>query len=690
MTSTDAPPTGDAGDTHTPEGVDAAATPPPDAAGPPAGAPLAHIPALDGLRGVAVLGVLLFHADYLTGGFLGVDLFFALSGFLITRLLVREADRTSTIDLVGFWGRRFRRLLPAALVFLAVVMLWARWFGSADQWATTLNDGPWAQFYLANWNQILSDRSYWDSFAEPPLFTHLWSLAIEEQFYVVWPLVAALVWRMTRRGHDVLLAVCLGGAALSFVAMLVLFDGGDPTRVYMGTDTRASSILIGAALGTRPAMRLVSRAVEARPHIVDLLMVVAMASIAVMWFTIDGASSEMLFRGGLLAHSTLAAIVVAFAAVRLGWVTWVLGTAPLQWLGRLSYSLYLWHWPIYAVVNTRSTGLDGLGLLAVRLALSIAAAMASYHLVEVPLRHRAAWTHGSTGRWVFVGSMAAVALLWVVTPPPVTDVARFDPGSITAPGSGTTGTPAEPSPDSPTTVPTPSPTTSTPVVPGPPVRTVVWDGDSLAWDQAPAVVAALGASGLTAISTAEVGGRLTPYEDGRDPLARVQAGLAQAPTGQPVDLIVHQLTVWDADADPASQLAALEGLAALASANGARLVLVTAPVVAPDMSSPGTADLEANARRVAAGSDGQVVVLDQSVVFGDEFVDDLDGDGVPERKPDGIHVCPAGAARMAAWLIPELGSRFSGVTVVEPAVWAGGEWAQDPRYDDPPGACMAR
>lgn len=681
MTSTDALPTGDAGESRPIGDAGDTATPPPGDAAPVDRAPLAHIPALDGLRGVAVLGVLLFHADYLTGGFLGVDLFFALSGFLITRLLVREADRTSTIDLVGFWGRRFRRLLPAALVFLAVVMLWARWFGSADQWATTLNDGPWAQFYLANWNQILSDRSYWDSFADPPLFGHLWSLAIEEQFYVVWPLVAALVWRMTRRGHDVLLAVCLGGAALSFVAMLALFDGGDPTRVYMGTDTRASSILIGAALGTRPAVRLATRAVEARPHIVDLVMVVALAAIAVMWFTIDGASSEMLFRGGLLAHSTLAAIVVAFAAVRLGWVTWVLGTAPLQWLGRLSYSLYLWHWPIYAVVNSRSTGLDGLSLLAVRLALSIAAAMASYHLVEVPLRHKAAWTHGSTGRWVFVGSMAAVALLWVVTPPPVTDVARFDPGSISAPGPTTPG----PGTDTPTTGPSPDP-----VVPGPPVRTVVWDGDSLAWDQAPAVVAALRASGLTAISTAEVGGRLTAYDDGRDPLARLQAGLAQAPAGQPVDLIVHQLTVWDADEDPAAQLAALEGLAALASANGARLVLVTAPVVAPDMASPGTADLEANARRVAAGSDGQVVVLDQSVVFGDEFAFDLDGDGVPERKPDGVHVCPAGAARMAAWLMPELGSRFSGVTVVEPVVWAGGEWAQDPRYDDPPGACMSR
>ncbi len=412
---------------------------------------MAHIPSLDGLRGLAVIGVLLFHAGYLTGGFLGVDLFFALSGFLITRLLVREADRTRTIDLIGFWGRRFRRLLPAALVFLVVVMLWARWSGSPDQWATTLNDGPWAQFYLANWHQIGSDRSYWDSFSDPPLLAHLWSLAIEEQFYVVWPLVAALVWRLTRQRAARACCWWSGpGAALSFATMLAAVRRGDPTRVYMGTDTRASSILIGAALGTRPAVAWVTRAVQARPHIVDLVMVVAIGIIAAMWITIDGASSSMLFRGGLLVHSGLAAIVVAFAAVRLGWVTRLLGTGVLQWFGRLSYSLYLWHWPVYAVLNQRRTGLDGLELLAVRVAVSIAFALASYHLVEVPLRRKAAWTHGTTGRWVFVGAMGAVAMLWVITPAPVTEVARFDPGSITAPSlpPGTTGpeTPTAPDP----------------------------------------------------------------------------------------------------------------------------------------------------------------------------------------------------------------------------------------------------
>jgi peptidoglycan/LPS O-acetylase OafA/YrhL len=638
---------------------------------------MAHIPSLDGLRGLAVIGVLLFHAGYLTGGFLGVDLFFALSGFLITRLLVREAESTSTIDLIGFWGRRFRRLLPAVLVLLVAVMLWARWFGNPDQWATTLTDGPWAQFYLANWHQIGSDRGYWESFADPPLLGHLWSLAIEEQFYVVWPLVAALVWRLARRGHDVLLAVCLGGAALSFAAMLALFDGGDPTRVYMGTDTRASSILIGAALGTRPAVAWVTKAVNARPHIVDLVMVVALGIIAAMWITIDGASSAGLFRGGLLVHSGLAAIVVAFAAVRLGWVTRLLGTRVLQWFGRLSYSLYLWHWPVYAVLNPRRTGLDGLELLALRFGVSIAFALASYHLVEVPLRRKTPWTHGTAGRWVVVAAMGAVAMMWVIIPAPVTEVARFDPGSITAPSPP----PVNTTPQAPTT-----PTTEALPV----VGTVLWDGDSLAYDQAPAMVAALQAAGMVVIDTSQVGGRLTPYDDGRDPLVRLVNGFATAPANQPVDLIVHQLTVWDGAEDPADQLAALENLAALAADRGSRLVLVTAPVVAPDMAEPGMANLVANARLLAEASDGEVVLLDQAPVFGDQFVYDLDGDGIPERKPDGVHVCPSGAARVAAWLIPELAARFGGITAVPPSQWVDGPWSQDSRFNDPRGACMAR
>ena len=151
-----------------------------------------HLPGLDGLRALAVIGVLAFHDNRLSGGFLGVDLFFAVSGFLITTLLIDELQRTNTIDLIGFWGRRLRRLLPAVMVLLVVVVIFFRLFADTGQWIIARNDAPWAQFYVANWQQIYSGAGYWDAFAAPSAFEHLWSLAIEEQFYVVWPLLVTV------------------------------------------------------------------------------------------------------------------------------------------------------------------------------------------------------------------------------------------------------------------------------------------------------------------------------------------------------------------------------------------------------------------------------------------------------------------------------------------------------------------
>ena len=300
-----------------------------------------HLPALDGLRGLAVIGVLLFHAGHLSGGFLGVDAFFALSGFLITSLLVREADEHGRIDLIGFWGRRFRRLLPAVVVLLVVTMLWARWFGSAAEWTGVRQDGPWAQAYLANWHQIATSTGYWESFAEPPLLAHLWSLAIEEQFYVVWPLIVALVWRVGRGAHQLLLALCVIGSVASLVAMVVLFDGGDPTRVYMGTDTRASSILVGAAAATAPAVALWRWIMERLGAAGDLMLAGLVVVMGAMWVLIDGSSSPSLFRGGLFLHSIMAALLVALSAQSLRQrrvsVVRLLSLRPLVQVGAWSY-----------------------------------------------------------------------------------------------------------------------------------------------------------------------------------------------------------------------------------------------------------------------------------------------------------------------------------------------------------------
>ena len=228
-----------------------------------------HQPALDGLRGAAVAGVLLFHAGHLRGGYLGVDAFFVLSGFLITSLLLAEGARTGTVALGAFWARRARRLLPALLAVLAFVAVYSLVVASAAERTTIRGDGLATLGYFANWRAIFSGTDYWALFGSPSPLEHTWSLAIEEQFYLVWPLLLVAITAAPRR----VLALAGGLAIASFVWMQVLYDPASPSRVYFGTDTRLASILIGAALaawvaltGTRgarsPASNPRSRGVE--------------------------------------------------------------------------------------------------------------------------------------------------------------------------------------------------------------------------------------------------------------------------------------------------------------------------------------------------------------------------------------------------------------------------------------------
>uniref|UniRef100_UPI00036D0D45 acyltransferase family protein n=1 Tax=Nocardiopsis potens TaxID=1246458 RepID=UPI00036D0D45 len=225
-----------------------------------------HLPALDGLRGAAIIGVLLFHTGNLDGGFLGVDLFFALSGYLITGLLLREAEATGRVSLISFWGRRLRRLLPALATVLACTTLavWAA--GPPRLLRTALADGPWVQLNLVNWHLLAESAGYWDRFGSERVFEHLWSIAVEEQFYLVWPLLMALAALGGRRAGDrvALLAALVSLASLVWMAVLV--DPADPTRVYTGTDTRAFSLLLGALAATPRVHGLLGRAAERAPR----------------------------------------------------------------------------------------------------------------------------------------------------------------------------------------------------------------------------------------------------------------------------------------------------------------------------------------------------------------------------------------------------------------------------------------
>jgi peptidoglycan/LPS O-acetylase OafA/YrhL len=629
-----------------------------------------HLPGLDGLRALAVIGVLAFHDDRLTGGFLGVDLFFAVSGFLITTLLIDELQRTNTIDLIGFWGRRLRRLLPAVMVLLVVVVIFFRLFADTGQWIIARNDAPWAQFYVANWHQISSGAGYWDAFAAPSAFEHLWSLAIEEQFYVVWPLLVIGAWRIGRtRALGTLTGI---GIIASFVAMLTIYDGGDPTRVYMGTDTRAFSLLCGAFVALPAIRHAITAGMQKFRRAASGLTAALIVALGFMWFTVDG-QSEWLFRGGLLAHSiasSLLAILVASSSSRLSVIfSW----RPLAYIGRLSYALYLWHWPVFIFCTSERLDVDGLTLTAIRMGITLALSIASYLLVEQPIRHKAKWAHGSQGRQAFMATTLAAIVIWfVITTPSSTNAVDND-----ALVAAVATTVAEPSLEVTTT------TSTTLVQQKPVVSSLYYLGDSVAYDMWPAIGAVLQAANVTANSGAFGGVGIIPTEVNTTPLQSLAVELDR----YAVDLLILQLSVWDAQQDNSKQQAALDDLVTFVTERNLHLVFVSFPSIAPDRSEPGQTSLEDKARAVANQSDGSIIYLDQRSVLGEVFTLDIDGDGNPERKRDGIHVCPTGALRSAQWLIQELSTHFEGITPPSDDSWATGDWAQDSRYDSPPGAC---
>src|SRR4051812_1260724 len=239
---------------------------------------LEHVPALDGLRGVAVLGVLAFHLGHLRGGYLGVDLFFVLSGFLITSLLLAEWEHDGRIALGAFWARRARRLLPALFVLIGAVAVYAATSPPALVPSALRGDALATLGYVANWHAVLAHHGYWELFAAPSLLAHTWSLAIEEQLYVVWPLVVVVALRFGRRG---LLWTALALAVASAVPMIIVHGPGDDTaRAYSGTDTRAAAVLAGAALAAWRGRRVAALQLAAVP-------------LAVAWFTVSGTSNGL-------------------------------------------------------------------------------------------------------------------------------------------------------------------------------------------------------------------------------------------------------------------------------------------------------------------------------------------------------------------------------------------------------------
>jgi peptidoglycan/LPS O-acetylase OafA/YrhL len=341
--------------------------------------------------------VLLYHAgiSWLPGGFLGVDVFFVISGYLITMLMLEEHQRTGAVSVRGFYRRRARRLLPALFVLLLAVCAAAALF-YREEMARLRPQVLSALTYSTNWYLIFTDGSYFDQFGRPLALRHLWSLAVEEQFYLLWPLVMVfLLHRFRNRlGSIALIIGALAGASTIWMALLYQ-PGADPSRLYYGTDTRLATLLMGGLLAIfwRPSA-LAHGGVRRHGRVFDVVGLLALASI-VWCFVNTSDTSAALYRGGFLALAVVSALAVAAASHPGTAFGRVLGVGVLTWIGLRSYALYLWHWPIYVVTRPDAdVPLDGVPLLALRLGLTVLLADLSYRLVERPVR-RLGW-----GRWV--------------------------------------------------------------------------------------------------------------------------------------------------------------------------------------------------------------------------------------------------------------------------------------------------
>ena len=369
-----------------------------------------HYAGLDGLRAIAVTLVVVYHlfpAWGLTSGFLGVDVFFVISGFLITSLLLREHAAAGRIRLADFWRRRARRLLPA-LALVVTVCATAAWLVGADLLVGIGGQLAGAATFSYNWVSIATGSDYFATTA-PELFRNLWSLAVEEQFYLLWPLVLPLFLLAQRRAVRVAAALALGAASAGWAVALTL-GGADATRVYFGTDTHAFGLLLGVALAFASrgaAPRWLTRG--STPTATGVVGAVAVAGIVGLAF-LPPLAGALTYPGVLVAASLFTVTAIA-CGIRTGsWFGRALDVAPLRWVGVRSYGIYLWHWPVMVLLTQAATGgapdaATPLWIGALTLVLSLVAAAASYRWVEMPIRR-----HG------FVGSLRALGARLSGTP----------------------------------------------------------------------------------------------------------------------------------------------------------------------------------------------------------------------------------------------------------------------------------
>ena len=356
---------------------------------------MGYLPGLDGIRALAVLGVLLYHGDltWMRGGFLGVDVFFVLSGFLITTLITEEFARSGRIDFKRFYLARAKRLLPALLLMLVVVGMLAA-FIYRESAASFRADAIASLFYVTNWWYVVSDLSYFEAIGRPPFLQHLWSLAVEEQFYLLWPALTLILLRW--RGRRGVFYVALAGALAStaWMAFLAITNGypqeADPSRAYFGSDSHIMGLLLGAALAMVWRPGRLSKHLTAGAKAVVTAVGIASLLVVLYFFWQVGEYSNFLYRGGFLVLSGVVCVLIAAASHPGAPFGKMIGSQPWRYVGQRSYGLYLYHWPIYVITRPDlDIPLDGPALLALRLGLTFLVAELSYRYVEIPIRRGA-------------------------------------------------------------------------------------------------------------------------------------------------------------------------------------------------------------------------------------------------------------------------------------------------------------
>lgn len=351
-----------------------------------------YISGLDGLRAISVLAVILYHLhiDGIDGGFLGVTVFFVLSGYLITDLLVNEYEKTGRIDLKTFWIKRFRRLLPALIIMLIVIGAWITLFQRS--YLVGLRGEIIAAFaYISNWYYVFQEQSYFTKFAPPSPLQHMWSLAVEEQFYIVWPLLMLLALKfIPSKGKIAVFILLLSFASAEAMAFMFTPDV-DPSRVYFGTDTRAFSILLGAALAlVWPSAKLSKNVTSELKKTLNIAGIVSLLSLVAMMMFIKEDGS-FLYYGGMYLASAVTAVLIAVIVHPASSVGRIFSFKPLLWIGVRSYGIYVWHFPIIVLLGiaVKTESISSTKIFMALLLTFIFSSL-SFQYIEEPIR-RGEW-----------------------------------------------------------------------------------------------------------------------------------------------------------------------------------------------------------------------------------------------------------------------------------------------------------